>query len=95
MFDQHRLQQAVIAASRRGAAVVVSNSSAPEIIAAYKAPDARLARLTVSTVAARRAINSRASLRGPVDELIITNVLPSKLRMAKAQAPVHSRSKTA
>ena len=30
-FDQIRLQQAVITASRRGAAVVVSNSSAPEI----------------------------------------------------------------
>ena len=34
-FDQIRLQQAVIAAARRGAVVVVSNSSAPEIEAGY------------------------------------------------------------
>lgn len=94
-FDQNRLQQAIVAACRRGAQVVVSNSSAPEIMAAYTAADARLARLRVTTVPARRAINSRASARGPVDELIITNVLPPKLRMAKAQAPARARRRTA
>jgi DNA adenine methylase len=94
-FDQNRLQQAIVAACGRGAQVVVSNSSAPEIMAAYTAADARLARLKVTRVPARRAINSRASARGPVDELIISNVLPAKLRMAKAQAPVRPRRKTA
>jgi DNA adenine methylase len=72
-LDQVRLQDAIMAAARRGAVVLVSNSSAPEIAAAYASPAARLAGLTVQRVAARRTINSRASLRGPVDELIITN----------------------
>src|SRR5262245_18007121 len=35
MFDQRRLQQAVVAACRRGATVVVSNSSAPAIVETY------------------------------------------------------------
>ena len=92
-FDQLRLQKAVVAACRRGAHVVVSNSSAKEIVDAYSQPDARLAGLTFKPVPARRAINSRASARGPVDELIIANVRP-KLPMAKAplQRP---RAKTA
>jgi DNA adenine methylase len=73
-FDQRRLQQAVIAACTRGAHVVVSNSSATEIVHAYTTPEAQRARLEIRHVPARRAINSRASARGPVDELIITNV---------------------
>lgn len=93
--DQRRLQQAVIAACNRGAHVVVSNSSAPEIVKGFTAADARLAGLRVSRVPARRAINSRASARGPVDELIISNVLRPRLKMAKAGAGVGSRRKTA
>ena len=61
----------------------MSNSSAPAIVAAYGGPAARRAGLTVHRVPARRAINSRAVLRGPVDELIITNTvagLKSKIR---------------
>jgi DNA adenine methylase len=89
-FDQRRLQQAVIAACRRGARVVVSNSSASEIVRGYTTPDAQKARLAIRPVPARRSINSRASLRGPVDELIIANVRPRipedvKPRMVKAQ----------
>ena len=90
-FDQRRLQQAVIEACQRGAYVVLSNSSAPEIVALYSARAARKAGLAVTLVPARRAINSRASARGPVHEVIVTNVprqpaaiLPGKLRMAKA-----------
>jgi DNA adenine methylase len=93
-FDQRRLQQAVIGACARGAQVVVSNSSAPEISEAYTTPEARLAGLTLSRVPARRAINSRASARGPVDELIISNVPRQKLRMAKAR-PSAARRRTA
>lgn len=91
-FDQRRLQQAVIEACRRGAQVVLSNSSAPEIVSLYSAPAARKAGLTLTLVPARRAINSRASARGPVHEVVVTNVrpsvtpLPKKLRMAKATA---------
>jgi DNA adenine methylase len=79
--DQIRLQKAIAAAADRGAHVLVSNSSAPEIERGY-----RRVGLSVGRVAARRAINSRASQRGPVDELIITNV---KLKMAKA--PLRAR----
>jgi DNA adenine methylase len=73
-FDQRRLQQAVVAACARGAQVVVSNSSAAEILNAYTTPEALKVRLQVKPVPARRAINSRASARGPVNELIISNV---------------------
>jgi DNA adenine methylase len=74
-FDQKRLQQAVIAACQRGAQLVVSNSSAQEIVAAYSSVEARTAGLAIQRVPARRAINSRASARGVVDELIISNVV--------------------
>jgi len=73
-LDQQRLLQAVVRACRRGARVVMSNSSAPEIESAYQARAARQVKIAVHRVPARRAINSRASSRGPVDELIITNV---------------------
>ena len=72
-LDQLRLQQAVIMAAQRGATVVLSNSSAPEIVTGYTTPEAADAGLVVRTVPARRAINSHAGKRGPVDELIITN----------------------
>jgi DNA adenine methylase len=94
-FDQARLQHAVIAACRRGAHVVQSNSSAKEIVELYTSREALDAGLWVRRVAARRAINSRGSSRGPVDELIITNVAPQKLRMAKASATVGRRRRTA
>lgn len=73
-IDQQRLLQAVVLACRRGVHVVMSNSSAPEIESAYQARAARQVKIAVHRVPARRAINSRASSRGPVDELIITNV---------------------
>jgi DNA adenine methylase len=91
-LDQQRLQQAVVAAAERGAIVVVSNSSAPEIETMYRSDAARRAGLRIRRVEARRAINSRASSRGPVDELIITNArhaalaaLPARAHMAKGR----------
>ena len=82
-LDHIRLHQAVVDAAARGATIVMSNSSAPQITAAYTGYAARRAGLRVERVPARRAINSRASSRGPVDELIISN---AKLRMAKMEA---------
>lgn len=73
-LDQQRLLQAIVLACRRGAHVVMSNSSAPEIESAYQDRAARQVKIAVHRVPARRAINSRAASRGPVDELIITNV---------------------
>ncbi len=78
-LDHRRLQIAIFAAARRGAVVLVSNSSAPEIEAGYSTPAARTAGLTIQRVPARRAINSRAARRGPVDELIITNARARRL----------------
>ena len=88
-LDQQRLLQAVVRACRRGARVVMSNSSAPEIESAYRTRAARQVKISVNRVPARRSINSRGSSRGPVDELIITNV-PAALasvrpRMVKAK----------
>ena len=86
-IDQRRLQHAVIDACRRGASVVVSNSSAPDIVAGYQTRAAKDAGLRLSFVDARRAINSRASLRGAVKEVLVTNVQrldAIKPRMLKA-----------
>jgi DNA adenine methylase len=82
-FDPSRqedLQQAVIRLAARGAFVLLSNSVAPQIRLLYagRGP-ARSAGLRATTVAARRAINSRAASRGPVREYLITNVPRCKL----------------
>ena len=84
-FDQRRLQQKVVAACKRGAHVVVSNSSAAEILNAYTTMDAQRVGLQVRPVAARRSINSKASSRGPIDELIISNVKAAALEQVKPQ----------
>jgi DNA adenine methylase len=88
--DHARLQEAVVGAALRGAIVLVSNSSTPDMVAAYDSRRAREAGLAFEYVPARRAINSRATLRGPVDELIISNAVdvPRRLRMAKRLLPL-------
>lgn len=78
--QQEVLQQTVIALASRGASVLLSNSAAPQIRSLYAGRGkARRAGLRATTVAARRAINSRASSRGPVREYLITNVPRCKL----------------
>ena len=73
--QQLRLQQVVIDLAGRGVHVLLSNSVAPEIRRLYKnSADVRSAGLKARTVQARRAINSRASGRGVVEEYLITNV---------------------
>jgi DNA adenine methylase len=73
--QQKALQRAVIALAAKGASVLLSNSAAPQIRQLYAGRGAaRLAGLRATTVAARRAINSRAASRGPVREYLITNV---------------------
>jgi DNA adenine methylase len=90
--DHARLQAAIIGAAERGAVVVVSNSSAPEIERAYGSRAARKAGLRLRRVPARRAINSCASSRGPVDELIITNAPASALDVPLRMAPAQPRA---
>ena len=73
--QQVQLQRQVIELAGRGAHVLLSNSVAPDICALYEENAAvRRAGLRTRTVEARRAINSRASRRGPVLEYLITNV---------------------
>lgn len=72
--DHARLRDCAVALARRGCHVLVSNSSAPAIEALYTAPDVVAAGLRVHRVTARRAINSRPSARGPVIELLLTNI---------------------
>jgi DNA adenine methylase len=74
-IQQETLQRMVIALASRGASVLLSNSAAPQIEALYaRHRGARTAGLKATTVAARRAINSRAASRGAVREYLITNV---------------------
>jgi DNA adenine methylase len=70
--DQGRLQQVVIALAARGVHVLLSNSSAPLVVSLFERPEARVAGLRVHRVPARRAINTRADRRGPVDEILVS-----------------------
>jgi DNA adenine methylase len=80
--QQEALQRTVLALAARGASVLLSNSAAPQIRALYAGRGAaRRAGLRATTVAARRAINSRAASRGPVREYLITNVPRCKLQV--------------
>ena len=75
--DQQRLQELVVALARRGCHVLVSNSTADPIAALYERNTAaRAAGLRALRVPARRAINSNAARRGPVEEFLITNIAP-------------------
>jgi len=73
--DQKTLRDVLISLAARGCHVVLSNSTAPEIVALYEGqPDVANAGLKCHRVEARRAINSNASRRGVVEEFVITNV---------------------
>jgi DNA adenine methylase len=73
--DQRRLQDVVVRLAERGCHVLLSNSSAALVRDLYERDErARRAGLRVLRVRARRAINSRGTDRGPVDELLISNV---------------------
>jgi DNA adenine methylase len=78
--QQEALQRTVLGLAARGASVLLSNSVAPQIRLLYAGRGAaRMAGFRATTVAARRAINSRAASRGPVREYLITNVPRCKL----------------
>ena len=72
--DHARLRDCVVTLARRGCHVLVSNSSAPEVEALYTEPEVVAAGLSLHRVPARRAINSRPAARGPVVELLLTNI---------------------
>jgi DNA adenine methylase len=78
--DQQRLQAIVVELAARGCFVLLSNSTADEIAALYEHnAEARAAGLRAIRVPARRAINSNAAQRGPVDEYLISNVTPVEI----------------
>ncbi len=81
--QQAALQRLVIDVTGRGALVLLSNSSAPEIRSLYaRSVSARGAGLRATTVHARRAINSRPTGRGEIREYLITNL--SRNRAARS-----------
>ena len=76
--DQERLQTLLIALAERGTKVLLSNSTAPEVLRLYEGNSAASAAgLRAWRVPARRAVNSRADRRGVVEELVVSNVTPS------------------
>lgn len=72
--EQQQLQQVIFRLADKGCHVVLSNSTAPQITALYRNSEAQRLDIALHTVPARRAINSKSSRRGHVDEYIITNV---------------------
>lgn len=64
--DQRLLADLFRALDRRGVRVMLSNADAPLVRELY-------AGFRFETVQARRAINSRARRRGPIDELVVLN----------------------
>jgi len=79
--DQERLQQIVVRLAERGVRVLVSNSTAPVVTRLYENnPALEAAGVKAWRVPARRAINSRSELRGPVEELVVSNVSPGAVR---------------
>jgi DNA adenine methylase len=77
--DQRRLHRVVLDLARRGCHVVLSNSTAPLVSELYDTRAARAAGIRAYRVPAKRAINSKATARGVVEEYIITNVDPDQL----------------
>jgi DNA adenine methylase len=77
LADHARLRDAAVELASRGCHVMVSNSSAAEIATLYDDPGVARAGLRVHRLPARRAINSRASARGPIVEFLLTN-LPAR-----------------
>ncbi|MBY0493688.1 MAG: Dam family site-specific DNA-(adenine-N6)-methyltransferase [Cyanobacteria bacterium] len=75
--DQETLQRVVIELARRGVNVLLSNSTAASVAGLYENNrDARDAGLGAVRVPARRSINSNATRRGAVEELVVSNVEP-------------------
>lgn len=72
--DQRRLRDTIIELTEMGVSVILSNS--PPVTELYEDHDV----FSISYVDATRAINSDASSRGEVSEVLITNVPPDEQR---------------
>ena len=79
--DQQRLQQVLIELARRKVHVLLSNSTAPDVMRLYDGNlETQAAGLRAWRVPARRAVNSRADRRGAVQELVVSNLNPRRER---------------
>lgn len=75
--EQRRLQGVLIELAERGVQVLLSNSTAPAVTGLYENnAHADAAGLRSWRVPARRAVNSKASGRGCVEELVVSNIAP-------------------
>jgi DNA adenine methylase len=72
--DQRRLQRTILELAQRGCGVLLSNSTAEEVVQLYECEEAHAAGLRTIYAAARRAINRDPAKRGAIAELIVTNV---------------------
>lgn len=65
----------VLALAQRGVRVLLSNSTAPAVTRLYEENRALAAAgLRTRRVPARRAVNSKGAGRGPIEELLVSNV---------------------
>jgi len=76
--DQIRLRDTCVELHYKGVYFVLSNGYAKKIIEIYKEKNP----FRTEIVKARRSISSKASTRGPVNEILVTNI-PKELSMGK------------
>ena len=77
--DQQRLQRVLIELARRKVHVLLSNSTAPDVMRLYDGNlDTKAAGLKAWHFPARRAVNSKADRRGAVQELMVSNLMPRR-----------------
>jgi DNA adenine methylase len=75
--DQRALRDTAVALAGRGARVMLSNSSAPDVLTLYLEAAAS-GDMALWQLPARRAINSRPGGRGTVAEVMLTNLVPRR-----------------
>jgi len=68
--EQRRLRDTCVELDEKKVLFVLSNSYAKQIREMYN----KIARFRIETVQAKRAISSKASTRGPINEVLITNI---------------------
>ena len=78
--DQVRLRDCIVRLARHGVSLLLSNSTAPDVVTLYSDPAVARVGLRTWRVPARRAINSRSTARGQIEELLVSNLAPSAHR---------------
>ena len=73
--DQIRLRDTCVRLDKKGVLFVLSNSYVETLVDKYLDVD----NFRVEVVQANRAINSKGDMRGPVDEILVTNINKSSL----------------